>query len=157
MRTEVKNERGEKVDIQRIDHVSINVADLEAAKAFFLEFGLNVIGEWEMDGELLENITALPGAKVACAALGTRDGEVWIELVHYQTPKDERGIRETFANTLGIGHIAFAVDDIEALVARLKKSGTKVLSEIQNYKGQYKLVYCQGPKGIILELAEKLG
>ncbi|MGO1059253.1 VOC family protein [Planococcus sp. FY231025] len=144
------------MEIQRIDHVSINVADLQVAKAFFLEFGLNVIGEWEMDGELLENIVALPDAKVACAALGTRDGEVWIELVHYETPKDERGISEPFANTLGIGHIAFTVDDIEAVVARLKKNGTEVLSEIQNYKGQYKLVYCRGPEGIILELAEKL-
>lgn len=144
------------MDIQRIDHVSVNVAGLKAAKAFFLEFGLNVIGEWEMDGELLENITALPNAKVACAALGTRDGEVWIELVHYQTPEDERGIRETFANTLGIGHIAFAVDDIDAVLARLNMSGVEVLSEIQNYKGQYKLVYLKGPEGILLELAEKL-
>ena len=144
------------MNIQRIDHLSINVEDLEAAKAFFLDFGLEVLGEWEMEGELLQNIVALQNVQVACVALGTKNGEVWLELVHYKTPKDESGIQETFANTLGVGHIAFAVDDIEALVAKLKKSGTEVLSEIQNYKGQYKLVYCKGPEGIILELAEKL-
>ncbi|MGG1572555.1 VOC family protein [Fictibacillus sp. NRS-1165] len=31
--------------IRRIDHVGIIVEDLAAAKAFFLELGLNVLGE----------------------------------------------------------------------------------------------------------------
>ncbi|MEC0093871.1 hypothetical protein P4H29_25960 [Paenibacillus macquariensis] len=60
------------------------------------------------------------------------------------------------ANTLGIRHIAIAVEDIEAVVANLKKKGTKIFSETQHYEDSYKLCYCHGPEGIILELAERI-
>ena len=39
--------------IHRIDHVGVIVNDLSAAKEFFLDFGLEVQGEWEMEGELM--------------------------------------------------------------------------------------------------------
>jgi catechol 2,3-dioxygenase-like lactoylglutathione lyase family enzyme len=39
----------ENMEIQRIDHVGINVNDLAAAKAFFLDFGFEVQWEGEMD------------------------------------------------------------------------------------------------------------
>jgi len=60
------------------------------------------------------------------------------------------------ANTLGIRHIAFAVEGIEAVVAKLKKKGVEIFGEIQNYKNAYKLCYVRGPEGIILELAEQV-
>jgi predicted enzyme related to lactoylglutathione lyase len=52
--------------------------------------------------------------------------------------------------------ITFAVEDIEAVVAKLKKKGAEVFGEIQNYKNAYKLCYVRGPEGIILELAERI-
>jgi catechol 2,3-dioxygenase-like lactoylglutathione lyase family enzyme len=42
--------------IHRIDHVSVNVNDLSAAKTFFLDLGLEVHGEWEMEGEWLGSL-----------------------------------------------------------------------------------------------------
>jgi catechol 2,3-dioxygenase-like lactoylglutathione lyase family enzyme len=38
--------------IRRIDHVGVIVNDLPAAKAFFLDFGLEVLGErsWKASG-----------------------------------------------------------------------------------------------------------
>ncbi len=60
--------------------------------------------------------------------------------------------REGF--TPGIRHIAFVVEDIEAHVARLKKQGVEVFSEIHYYEDSHKLCYVRGPEGIILELAE---
>lgn len=142
--------------INRIDHVSINVNDLAGAKAFFLDLGLEVHAEWELDGEQLDRIVGLNKVKTACVGLGMPDGEVWIELVKYHSPSDEKGIQRPFANTLGIRHICFAVEDIEAIVAKLKKEGTEIFSEIQQYEESYKLCYVRGPEGIILELAEKI-
>jgi catechol 2,3-dioxygenase-like lactoylglutathione lyase family enzyme len=84
------------------------------------------------------------------------DGQAWIELVKFYTPSDEKDIQQPFANTLGIRHICFAVEDIEAIVAKLKKKGTEIFSEIQQYEKSYKLCYVRGPEGIILELAEKI-
>jgi len=142
--------------IQRIDHVGVIVNDLSATKEFFLDFGLEVKGEWEMEGELMGYAVGLNDVKVACVGLGMPDGQTWIELIKFYTPSDEKDIQQPFANTLGIRHICFAVEDIEAIVAKLKKKGTEIFSEIQQYEESYKLCYVRGPEGIILELAEKI-
>ena len=47
------------MDIRRIDHVGIIVEDLPAAKAFFLDLGLEVQGEGELEGEWLDQIVGL--------------------------------------------------------------------------------------------------
>jgi 4-hydroxyphenylpyruvate dioxygenase-like putative hemolysin len=65
-------------------------------------------------------------------------------------------MQHPLANTLGIRHIAFVVEDIEAVVAKLKKRGAELFGEIQNYENVYKLCYVRGPEGIILELAERI-
>jgi catechol 2,3-dioxygenase-like lactoylglutathione lyase family enzyme len=142
--------------INRIDHVSINVNDLSKAKEFFLDLGLEVKAEWELEGSQLDRIVGLKNVKTACVGLGMPDGSAWIELVKYYTPSDETDIQQPFANTLGIRHICFAVEDIEAIIAKLKKNGTEIFSEIQQYEESYKLCYVRGPEGIILELAEKI-
>jgi catechol 2,3-dioxygenase-like lactoylglutathione lyase family enzyme len=142
--------------INRVDHVSINVNDLSAAKAFFLDLGLGVQAEWESDGEQLDRIVGLKDVKTACVGLGMPGGQAWIELVKYKTPADDQDIQQPFANTLGIRHICFNVEDLEAIVAKLKKNGTEIFSEIQQYGESYKLCYVRGPEGIILELAENI-
>ncbi|KZZ82695.1 VOC family protein [Bacillus sp. SJS] len=134
--------------IHRMDHVGVIVNDLSAAKEFFLDLGLEVQGEWKSDGEWM----GLHDVKAGCIGLGTPDGQAWIELIKYNTPSNQPPL----ANTQGILHIAFAVEDIEAVVGRLKKKGTEFIKEIQNYEDRYKLCYCRGPEGIIVELAERI-
>ncbi|RDW15153.1 VOC family protein [Oceanobacillus chungangensis] len=141
---------------QKIDHVGVIVNDLTAAKEFFLDFGLEVKGEWEMEGELMGYAVGLNDVKVACVGLGMPDGQTWVELIKFYSPSDEKDIHQPNANTLGIRHIAFTVEDIEAIVAKLKKKGTEIFSEIQRYEESYKLCYVRGPEGIILELAEEI-
>jgi catechol 2,3-dioxygenase-like lactoylglutathione lyase family enzyme len=142
--------------IHRLDHIGINVVDLPAAKAFFLDLGLEVQGEAGLESELLSNVVALKGAKTEMVMMQTPDGEATLELVKFVRPSDEKGIQPSLANTLGMRHICFAVEDIEAIVAKLKKKGVEFFSEIQNYENVYKLCYLRGPEGIILELAEKI-
>ena len=142
--------------IHRIDHVSVIVNDLPAAKAFFVDLGLEVMGEGELEGEWLGKIVGLAGVKTALVMLRMPDGQANLELVKFYSPQDEKGIQQSFANTLGIRHIAFAVEDIEAIVANLKKKGVELFSEIQRYEDSYKLCYVRGPEGIILELAEEI-
>ena len=142
--------------IHRIDHVGIIVNDLPAAKAFFLDFGLVMQGEGKVEGEWVDRVVGLHDVKAACVMLRTPDGEANIELVKFYMPSDEKGMQRPLANTLGIRHIAFAVEDIEAVVAKLKKKGAELFGEIQNYENAYKLCYVRGPEGIILELAEQI-
>jgi catechol 2,3-dioxygenase-like lactoylglutathione lyase family enzyme len=142
--------------IHRIDHVGIIVNDLPAAKAFFLEFGLEMVGEGKVEGEWVERIIGLHDVREEVVMLRTPDGEANIELVKFYKPSDEKGMQRSLANTPGIRHIAFAVEDIEAVIAKLKKKGAELFGEIQNYENTYKLCYVRGPEGIILELAEQI-
>lgn len=144
--------------VHRIDHVGIVVNDLPAAKAFFLDLSLSIgmMGEGMVEGEWVERIIGLNDVKVEFAMLQTPDGETNIELIKFHSPLDEKGIQLQLANTLGIRHIAFVVEEIEAVVAKLKKKGVELFGEIINYENIYKLCYVRGPEGIILELAEQI-
>lgn len=142
--------------IRKMDHVGIVVNDLPAAKAFFLGLGFELQGEGETEGAWLDTIVGLTGVRTAVAMLQTPGGQAKIELIKFYTPSDENGVQPQPANTLGIRHIAFIVEDIEAVVARLKEKGAEVFSEIQQYEDIYKLIYIRGPEGIILELAQEL-
>ena len=59
-------------------------------------------------------------------------------------------------NTLGIRRVMFAVDDIDAVVARMRAHGAELMGEM-HYEDRYRLVYIRGPEGIIIGLAEQLG
>lgn len=142
--------------IHRMDHVGIIVNDLPAAKAFFLDLGLEMLWEGAVEGESVDRITGLQDVKAEVIMLRAPDSETNIELSKFHSPTDENGIQHPLANTLGIRHITFAVEDVEAIVAKLKKNGAELVGEMQTYENTYRLCYIRGPEGIILELAEQL-
>lgn len=49
--------------IQRMGHVGIVVDDLAAATAFFVELGLELQGEWQVEGEWVHRIVGLEGVR----------------------------------------------------------------------------------------------
>src|ERR1700719_150634 len=134
--------------INRIDHVGIIVNDLPAAKAFFLDFGLEMQGEGKVEGEWVDRVVGLHDVKLACVMLRTPDGEANIELIKFYMPSDEKGMQRPLANTLGLRHITFAVEDIEAVVAKLKKKGAELFGEIQNYEKAYNYATFVGRRGL---------
>ncbi len=60
-------------------------------------------------------------------------------------------------DTPGIRHIAFAVEDIDAVVAGLRARGAELVGELERYEDSYRLCYVRGPEGVIIELAEQIG
>jgi catechol 2,3-dioxygenase-like lactoylglutathione lyase family enzyme len=143
--------------LHRIDHVGINVTDLAAAKAFFLNLGMEVEGEGAVQGDLVDRANALEGVHASIVFMRVPDGEAKIELVQFHNPLDPQGIQKPQTYELGMRHLTFAVEDIDSLVAKLKIKGVEFFSEVLNYEGVYKLCFCRGPEGIIVELAEKIG
>ena len=141
--------------IQRIDHVGVIVRDLAAARAFFVDLGLEVLGEGDVEGAWVDRVTGLDGGKAAWVMLRTPDGAANIEFISFSSPADEGTRQQPSFNTLGIRHIAFAVEDIDAIVARLKNSGAEAFSEIQRFEDGYKLCFVRGPEGMIIELEEQ--
>jgi catechol 2,3-dioxygenase-like lactoylglutathione lyase family enzyme len=51
----------------------------------------------------------------------------------------------------------FAVEDIDAVLARLRARGAELVGELERYQDIYRLCYVRGPEGIIVELAERIG
>lgn len=140
--------------VRRLDHVGLNVQDLAAAKAFFLDLGLELVGEAELAGELLERFTGTDGAHGSLAVFRAPGGQTCLELVQFRAPLDQAGIQPRPPHALGMRHLAFAVEDLDGLVAKLAASGFDTLSGIEDYQGLCKLCYVRGPEGLIVELAE---
>jgi catechol 2,3-dioxygenase-like lactoylglutathione lyase family enzyme len=143
--------------IQRMDHVCIVVGDLPAAIEFFAELGLEPQGEGSIEGDWVDRVVGLEGVRSEIAMMQTADGNGRLELVKFHSPPAVAGDAEAPANALGIRHITFAVDDIDAVVAGLRARGAELVGEVEQYEGVYRLCYVRGPEGVIVELAERLG
>jgi catechol 2,3-dioxygenase-like lactoylglutathione lyase family enzyme len=143
--------------IQRMDHVSIVVNDLAAATEFFLELGLELQGEGTVGGDWVDRIVGLEGVRSELAMLETPDGHGRLELVKFHAPPGPSGDPKAPANTPGIRHLAFEVDDVDAALASLRPHGAKLVGEVERYENSYRLCYVRGPEGIIVELAERIG
>jgi catechol 2,3-dioxygenase-like lactoylglutathione lyase family enzyme len=143
--------------IQRMDHVGIVVDDLAAATVFFVELGLKLAGEGPVQGGWVDRVVGLEGVRAEIAMLETPDGHGRIELAKFHAPPGRGGERHAPANTPGIRHITFAVEDIDGVVARLQARGAELLGEVERYENSYRLCYIRGPEGIIVELAERIG
>jgi catechol 2,3-dioxygenase-like lactoylglutathione lyase family enzyme len=146
-----------KSKLLRMDNVLIVVEDLEAAKAFFAELGMELEGEATVEGLWVDRVVGLSDVRADIAMMRTPDGHSRIELTKFHTPPAVRAEPESApANTLGIGRIMFAVDDIDGVVARLRRHGAELVGEIVQYEDIYRLCYLRGPEGIVIGLAEPL-
>ena len=142
--------------IQRLDNVGIVVEDLEAAVAFFLELGLELEGEAEVEGHWVDRVVGLENVRVDIAMVRTPDGHSRLELTKFHTPPADGAEQDPPVSTLGLRKIMFAVDDIADAVSRLQAHGAELVGEVAQYENSYLLCYVRGPAGIIVALAEEL-
>ena len=140
-----------------MEHVGVVVDDLAAARAFFVELGLQLQGEGQVEGGWVDRIVGLEGVRADFAIMETPDGHGRLELTKFHAPSSPGGDRQAPANTPGIRHLLFAVDDIDDAVARLRSHGAELVGEVVRYEDSYLLCYLRGPEGIIVELAERIG
>jgi catechol 2,3-dioxygenase-like lactoylglutathione lyase family enzyme len=140
-----------------MEHVGIVVDDLAAATEFFVELGLDLQGEGEVEGGSVDRVVGLEGVRADIAMLQAPDGNGRIELAKFHSPAYQGDNRHAPANAPGIRHVTFAVEDIDAVVAGLRARGAELVGELERYEDSYRLCYVRGPEGIIVELAERIG
>ena len=143
--------------IQRMDNVGIVVDDLAAATAFFVELGMELEGEASVEGPSVDRLVGLDDVRSDIAMMRTPDGHGRLELSKFHTPPATAAEPNAPVNRLGMGRIMFAVDDIDAVVARLQAHGAELVGEVVQHEDQYRLCYMRGPEGIVVALAEQLG
>lgn len=143
--------------IKRLDNVLIVVEDIDAVIAFFVALGLELQGKGPVDGRWVERVIGLDDVRQDVAMLRTPDGGQGVELATFHTPPAIAGVPpDAPVNTLGLRRVMFAVDDIDAVVARVRAAGAELVGEVVRYEDVYRLCYVRGPEGILVGLAEPL-
>jgi catechol 2,3-dioxygenase-like lactoylglutathione lyase family enzyme len=143
--------------IKRMDNVGIVVESLDTAIAFFVELGMKLEGRTMIEGEWAGRVTGLGFQRVEIAMLVTPDGHSRLELSRFLTPPVVADHRNAPVNALGYLRVMFAVDDIDEVLARLRKLGAQLVGEMVQYADSYRLCYIRGPEGLLIGLAEQLG
>ncbi|MEU4824218.1 VOC family protein [Actinomadura sp. NPDC023710] len=140
-----------------MDHVSVVVDDLEAAIAYFTEFGMELEGRAPIEGPVVDSINAIDDIKVDIAMMKTPDGQGRLELTKFRSPAAIAGDPEVAPpNMLGLRSVMFTVDDLDDIVARLRSHGAELVGKVEQYEDVYRLCYLRGPANIIVALAEPL-
>ena len=142
--------------IRKLDHVGVIFDDLDAATEFFLDLGLEEQGSMSMQSETLDNIVGLEDVRSDLVYVRTPDGSGALELIKFRSHPDDQGPQNAPVHRLGLRHIAFVVDDLNGIVARLRAKGYDLVGKVQDYEDVFRLCYVRGPEGVIVELSEPL-
>jgi catechol 2,3-dioxygenase-like lactoylglutathione lyase family enzyme len=149
--------------IRGVDHINLVVSDLERSVRFYTEvLGFRKTADVVMEGDWIEEIIGLRGVRGLVAFVEPPGGGPRFELLQYVTPPGAVLPGNSRANTQGLRHVAFRVDDIAAMAARLRAAGVTLFSEpvrvpagvVKFAAGDKTLLYFLDPDGVILELAE---
>jgi catechol 2,3-dioxygenase-like lactoylglutathione lyase family enzyme len=143
--------------IQRFDHVGITVADLESATSFFVGLGLELEGTGSVEGEFVETVCGIPGARCRIAMLRPPGGGSRLELSSFVTPDHVPGSPEAMANEVGLRNVSFEVADLDAAVRAVAEDGYGLVGGVGTYEDSVRMAYVRGPEGIIVSLFEQLG
>ena len=143
--------------VRRFDHIGITVADLDTATAFFVGLGLEVEGTGSVEGEFVDTVCGIPGARCEIAKLRPPDGGSRLELARFVTPDHVTRSPRAMANELGLRNVSFEVGDLDAAVDAVAADGYALIGGIGEYEHSVRMAYVRGPEGIIVSLFEQIG
>jgi len=134
----------ESIGALRLHHVGIVVADVEAAARKYEALGFR-------NGERFE----VPAQGIV--AIVYKAGPGYIELIQ---PTDPEGPIGRFMAKRGEGahHVAYAVDDIESALARLKAAGVRLIDEVPRvglHGWRIAFIHPESCHGVLTELVEE--
>jgi len=132
--------------MNKIEHIGIAVKDLDDSSLLYER----MLGYRSYKREEVESEQVITGF--------FRAGESKIELLQATSPQSAiAGFIEKRGE--GIHHIAFAVNDIEKEMARLKAEGFRLLSDVPKKGADNKLVCFIHPRtanGVLIELCQEI-
>lgn len=144
-------------EIKKVEHTGITVTSLQEA----LDFWVGVLGFKHLytmnfpNDPFIENVVGVSEAEVTLAVVQGSGHS--IELLEYVAP-DNRHILKPRSCDVGSVHVAFEVDNLDALLDRVKQSGWNPVGTPQTVeegeRAGLRLAYVRGPDGITLEFLQ---
>src|SRR5215470_11125758 len=141
--------------IKRFDHLTIVVEDLADARRFFGLLGFVEAISVVISGPTMVaymGVTDIVADHVTLVAEGVTP-RTEIQLLHYRQPAAIPDPHIRALNKIGLNHVCFAVDDIDAVVATMRKNGYATRNDVMNFHAR-KLVFLAGPGGTTIELSQ---
>ena len=140
------------------DHTGITVANLERSLAFWRDvLGFEFSHRTHHTGALAGEVTGVPGAELTLAVLKAPGHK--IELLQYHAPAD-RGRSNLRPCDVGSVHVAFTVDNLDAVLEKIAASGWKAAGCPQTLtsgpNAGRRVVYVRDPDGTTFEFMQPL-
>jgi len=133
-----------------VSHVGLCVSDVPRSLHFYCEgLGFEVAEAHEIDntfGRALE-----VDGDVRLTSQFIRKEGMAIELLGYASP-GVHGEPSRSRNQLGLTHLSFYVDDVDAAAAQLVELGAKTLEDTRTVVGPFELMFLADPDGVRIEL-----
>jgi catechol 2,3-dioxygenase-like lactoylglutathione lyase family enzyme len=144
--------------IRHFDHVTVVVRDLAAARRFFGLLGFAEDKAVLISGPRFAQYMGVEGIEAdhVTLVLAGATPRLEVQLLHYRHPQPLPEPAMDNLARVGFNHICFAVDDLEATVARLQEAGVELRNRVMEFHHR-RLVFLRGPEGITVELAEWKG
>jgi len=144
--------------VSALDSIGVTVSDLDRALEFYTGvLPFERIAEYEAEGEALEHLQGVFGARTRTARL--RLGDEFIELTEYLAPQGRPVPADSRSNDEWFQHIAIIVSDMDRAYAHLRKhnvrhasSGPQLLPQWNPNAGGIRAFYFKDPDGHALEI-----
>jgi catechol 2,3-dioxygenase-like lactoylglutathione lyase family enzyme len=132
------------------------VNDLAKTRDFWINLlGFKLHVEAKEESTYIDELLAIKDPKLTTVKLIDSNGFI-IELLKFDKYQVENSWSGDLKTT-GLTHIALTVDNLDELVAILRKLDYQTLSEIKTSPNKkVKVVFVRGPEGIMLELVQEL-
>jgi catechol 2,3-dioxygenase-like lactoylglutathione lyase family enzyme len=138
------------------DHTGITVTNLERSLAFWRDvLGFELSHRPHQTGDLASEITGVPGAEISIAVLKGYGHK--IELLQYLAPCDRQHLQPRPCDVASV-HVAFVVDNLDAVLEGIAACGWKAAGTPQTLKAGpnagKRVVYVRDPDGTTIEFMQ---
>ncbi|MDI2130227.1 VOC family protein [Yinghuangia seranimata] len=145
-------------DAYAVSHLGLCVGDLDRSLRFYCEgLGFAPVISYEIGDEAAATLEVPTPVRLTSQMIAK--GALVIELLCYASP-GATGTPSAHRNQLGLTHLSFTVEDVDAAAARLVEYGGTLLADTRTSMktdlGSAELVFLADPDGTRVELM-KLG
>ena len=136
-----------------LNHLGLTVTDAARSRRFYEEL-LDFDYWWTLEApdELAAKVLMLP-PPIGLVATYLRRPDLVLELMCFTAPAAREAWRARRLNALGLTHLSFAVDDLDAFLARVPELGGQVEWGSQGPKSAWgQSLFIRDPDGQLIEI-----